>query len=180
MDRQTLVRGAGGAALTGGTLRGVTTFLPASQNLATHLTYLAVDLSLLLAVTGLFAFQRKRAGTWAALGPLGALVAILGAALLISDDLFSPAFALYPIAAVVFALGLGALALSAWRARSLPRSISATWLAAIAGGALGLGVAPLHLLFTLAGLLIAVGFVGVGLFLVFSPDRVAGKKTAGG
>jgi hypothetical protein len=50
-------------------------------------------------VSGLMAGER-----W---GALGATLAVLGAVLLIIDDLFSPTFALYPIASVVFALGLG-------------------------------------------------------------------------
>ncbi|HEV8194122.1 MAG TPA: hypothetical protein VGP82_21960 [Ktedonobacterales bacterium] len=168
MYRQALIRWAGVAAIAGGTLRGVTVLLPATQTLAIHLTYLTVDLLLLLAVVGLFVFQRERAGVW---GAIGALLAVLGAGLLIIDDLFSPTFALYPLAAVVFAFGLGVLALGAWRAQTLPRWIPAIWLAAVVGGALGLGVAALQLLFVLAGLLIAVGFVGVGLYLFAAPDR---------
>ena len=80
-------------------------------------------------------------------------------------------FALYPIAAVVFALGLGVLTLAAWRAHTLPRRITLIWLAAIIFGALGLGVAALHLLFIPAGLLFAVGFVGAGLYLYAASDR---------
>jgi len=168
MDRYALVRWAGVAAIAGGTLRGVTALLPAAQTPAIHLTYLAIDLLLLLAVAGLFTFQRERTGSW---GALGALLALLGAGLLISDDLFSPTFALYPIAAVVFALGLGVMALCAWIARTLPRWIPALWLAAIVVGALGLGVAALHPLFVLSGLLLAAGFVGAGLHLYAASAR---------
>jgi drug/metabolite transporter (DMT)-like permease len=167
MDRHALVRWAGIAAIAGGTLRGVTALLPAAQTPAIHLTYLAIDLLLLLAVAGLFTFQRERTGGW---GALGALLAVLGAVLLIIDDLFSPTFALYPIAAVVFALGLGVMALCAWIARTLPRWISALWLAAIAVGALSLGVAALHPLFVLSGLLLAAGFVCAGVYLYAASD----------
>jgi drug/metabolite transporter (DMT)-like permease len=97
MDRHALVRWTGVAAIAGGALRGVTALLPAAQTPAIHLTYLAIDLLLLLAVAGLFIFQRERTGGW---GALGALLAVLGAGLLIIDDLFSPTFALYPIAAL--------------------------------------------------------------------------------
>ena len=169
MDRHALVRWAGVAAIVAGTLRGVTALLPAAQTPVIHLTYLAIDLLLLLAVAGLFTFQRERTGGW---GALGALLAVLGAGLLIIDDLFSPTFALYPIASVVFALGLGVMALGAWIARTLPRWIPALWLAAIVVGALSLGVAALHSLFVLSGLLLAVGFVGAGLYLYSAPDRV--------
>src|SRR5262245_37768378 len=120
MDRHTLVRWAGIAAIAAGTLRGVTALLPAAQTPAIHLTYLAIDLLLLLAIVGLFVFQRERTGGW---GALGALLAVAGAALLISDDLFSATFALYPIASVVFALGLGVMALCGWIAHTLPRWI---------------------------------------------------------
>jgi hypothetical protein len=171
MYRHTLIRWAGVAAIAGGTLRGVTALLPTTQTLAIHLTYLAVDLLLLLAVTGLFFFQRERIAGWGGWGALGALLAVLGTGLLIIDDLFSPTFALYPIAAVVFALGLGVFALAAWRAQTLPRWITAIWLAAIVVGALGLGVAALPILSVLAGLLLAVGFVGAGLYLYAAPDR---------
>jgi hypothetical protein len=163
-----LVRWAGIAAIAGGTLRGVTAVLPATQTLAMHLTYLAIDLLLLLAIVGLYAYQREQIGGW---GTLGFLLAVLGSGLLIIDDLFSATFALYPIAAVVFALGLGVLTLAAWRAHTLPRWITLIWLAAIIFGALGLGVAALHLLFILAGLLFAVGFVGAGLYLYAASDR---------
>jgi hypothetical protein len=168
MDRHTLVRWAGVAAIAGGTLRGVTALLPAAQTLANHLAYLVIDALLLLAVVGLFTFQRERTGGW---GALGALLAVLGAGLLITDDLFSPTFALYPIAAVVFALGLGALALCAWIAHTLPRWIPGLWLAAIVIGALGLGVAALHSLFVLSGLLLAAGFVSAGVYLYAAPER---------
>ena len=99
---------------------------------------------------------------------------MLGAGLLIIDDLFSPTFALYPLAAVVFALGLGVLALCAWIARSLPRWIPALWLAAIVVGALGLGVAALQTLSVLSGLLLAAGSVGAGVYLYAAPD---GRQT---
>jgi hypothetical protein len=168
MYRHTLVRWAGAAAIAGGTLRGVTALLPSAQTPAIHLTYLAVDLLLLLAVAGLFAFQGERTGGW---GALGAMLAVVGAGLLIIDDLFSPTFALYPIAAVVFALGLGVIALGAWIARTLPRWIPALWLVAIVVGALGLGVAALHALFVLSGLLLAAGFVSAGVYLYAAPDR---------
>ncbi len=75
-----------------------------------------------------------------------------------------PMFALCPIAPVVFALGLGVLTLAAWRAHTLPRWITVIWLAAIVVGALGLGVAALDMLFVLAGLFFAVGFVGAGVY----------------
>jgi hypothetical protein len=168
MDRHALVRWAGVAAIAGGTLRGVTALLPAAQTPAIHLTYLAIDLLLLLTVVGLFAFQRERTGGW---GALGALLAVLGAGLLISDDLFSPTFALYPIAAVVFALGLVVMALCAWIAHTLPGWIAVLWLAAIGVGALGLGVAALQALFMLSGLLLAAGFVSAGVYLYAAPDR---------
>jgi len=163
-----LVRWAGIAAIAGGTLRAVTAVLPATQTLAIHLTYLVIDLLLLLALVGLYAYQRERIGGW---GTLGMLIAVLGSGLLIIDDLFSPTFALYPIAAVVFALGLGMLTLAAWRAHTLPRWITLIWLAAIVVGALGLGVAALHLLFILAGLFFAAGFVGAGLYLYAASGR---------
>jgi hypothetical protein len=168
MDRHALVRWAGVAAIAGGTLRGVTALLPSAQTLAIHLTYLAVDLLLLLAVAGLFIFQREQTGGW---GALGAALAVLGAGLLISDDLFSPTFALYPLAAVVFALGLGVMAFCAWIARTLPRWIPALWLAAIVVGALGLGVAAFHTLSALSGLLLAAGFLCAGVYLYTAPDR---------
>jgi hypothetical protein len=168
MYRHTVVRWAGIAAIAGGTLRSVTALLPTSQTPAIHLTYLAVDLLLLLAVAGLFIFQRERTGGW---GALGAALAALGAGLLIIDDLFSPTFALYPLAAIVFALGLGVLALCAWMARTLPRWIPALWLAAIVVGAPGLGVAALQPLVVLSGLLLAVGFVGAGVYLYVASDR---------
>jgi hypothetical protein len=169
MDRHALVRWAGIAAIAAGTLRGVTALLPAAQTPAIHLTYLTIDLLLLLAVAGLFTFQREQTGGW---GALGALLAVVGAGLLIIDDLFSPTFALYPIASVVFALGLGVMALGDWIARTLPRWIPALWLAAIVVGALRLGVAALHPLFVISGLLFAAGFVGAGLYLYIAPDRV--------
>jgi hypothetical protein len=168
MYRHTVVRWAGIAAIVAGTLRSVTALLPTAQTPAIHLTYLAVDLLLLLAVAGLFIFQRERTGGW---GALAALVAVVGAGLLIIDDLFSPTFALYPLAAVVFALGLGVLALCAWIARTLPRWIPALWLAAIVVGALGLGVAALQSLVVLSGLLLAAGFVSAGVYLYAAPDR---------
>jgi len=168
MYRHALSRRAGVAAIAGGTLRGITALLPTTQTPAIHLTYLAVDLLLLVAVTGLYFFQRERIAGW---GALGALLAVLGTGLLIIDDLFSPTFALYPIAAVVFALGLGVFALAAWRAQSLPRWITAIWLAAIVVGALGFGVAALQILSVLAGLLFALGFVSAGLYLCTAPDR---------
>jgi hypothetical protein len=64
------------------------------------------------------------------------------------------------------------MALGAWIARTLPRWIPALWLAAIIVGALSLGVAALHTLFVLSGLLLAAGFFGAGLYLYIAPDRV--------
>jgi hypothetical protein len=175
MDRHALVRWAGVAAIAAGTLHGVTALIPAAQTPAIHLAYLAIDLLLLLAVVGLFTFQREQTGGW---GALGTLLALVGAGLLIIDDLFSPTFALYPIASVVFALGLGVFALGlgvmaccAWIARTLPRWIPALWLAIV--GALSLGVAALQPLIVLSGLLLAAGFVGAGVYLYAAPDRAA-------
>jgi hypothetical protein len=70
MDRHALVRWAGVAAIAAGTLHGVTALIPAAQTPAIHLAYLAIDLLLLLAVVGLFTFQREQTGGWGALGTL--------------------------------------------------------------------------------------------------------------
>jgi len=147
------------AAMLAGLLRGVTSFLPASSGMLFQMLYLVVDLLLLFGLISLYLFQRKEIGWW---GLVGFVLALVGSALLVGKDVDSAGIFLYPLAALLFAVGISVLGMGSWFAKTLSRWVVASW---IISTLLGIGYALLgsSVLLVLSGVLFSLGFIGAGL-----------------
>lgn len=143
MPITTIIKLAGLAAILGGSLRVLTSFLPPMPVVALELLYLAVDLPLLLAVLGIYADQRRYTGRTAF---AGFLLAVAGFALIVGPDGNLGPVAVYPVGALAISAGLCLLGAAAWPARRLPRATTVLWFIAAAtgfGAAAGAPLAPI-------------------------------------
>lgn len=162
MSRLNLTRWGGFAALLAGILRGIASFTPTSTSITLRSFYFAIDVLLFLGIMGLYGFQRRKTGWW---GLVGFVLALTGAGLLIGHDIANTSvnLYLYPIAALLFALGISVFAIGAWRAETLPRWASALLIASTIVGILGYFVKGFDILFVLSGVIFAIAFAGAGL-----------------
>jgi hypothetical protein len=155
-----LFRLGGLAAVVAGILRGVSSFVPQSVGIdRIELLYLFTDLLILFGLMGLYGFQHEEAGLW---GFSGFLLAIVGNGMIIGPDGEMFGVALYPVGAVILAVGLDLLVIGAWIANKLSR-----WTLVLLGlstilGFIGYFVPRLEFLFVLSGLLFGIGFAGAG------------------
>lgn len=167
-----LLQCGGMAAILAGLFRGVTSFLPASDSMFFQLLYLIIDLLLLLGLVSIYLFQRKAIGWW---GLAGFVLALVGSALLIGKDVDRAGIFLYPLAALLFALGISVLGVRSWVARTLSRWVAAAWIASML---LGIGYALLgwSVLFLLSGVLFGLGFIGAGCQVWFATRHAEGQE----
>jgi hypothetical protein len=159
MSSANLIRWCGCAAIVAGILRGVSAFAPnivAGEAIA--LLYLVTDIFLLLGMMGVYGFQRRESGTW---GWGGFLLAVVGLAMIRTGAITG--LNLYPIGAVVFAIGLSALAIGSWMAGKLPRWVSIVWVVSTVIGFVGFFAPGLNFLFVVSGVLFGVSFARAGL-----------------
>jgi hypothetical protein len=159
MSSAHLIRWGGLAAIVAGILRGVSSFaanVAAGETIA--VLYLATDIFLLFGMIGLYGFQRQESGAW---GLGGCWLAIVGLAIIRTGAILG--LNLYPIGAVIFAIGLSALAIGAWIAGKLPRWVSIAWVVSTVIGFVGFFAPGLNVLFVVSGVLFGVSFASAGL-----------------
>ena len=101
-----LIRWSGLAAVLAGVLRLITSFMPTIASVALQIVYFTIDALLLVGIIGLYGFQKQETGRW---GFLGFMLALLGTGLLLGHDVVSGGALLYPLAAVLFAVGISIL-----------------------------------------------------------------------
>ncbi|MEQ1780002.1 MAG: hypothetical protein ABMA14_01490 [Hyphomonadaceae bacterium] len=151
-----LVRVGAVAAMIGGGLRVVSTFIPYQADLAwLEALYGVIDLCLLFGLIGIYLFCAEALGT---LGLIAFLVALAGVASIFGPD--TPAFGIdfYRVGALVFVLGLAALGALLW-SRGVLRSSAALWVVTLAAA---LASATWPPAFMVSGLALGVGYLLAG------------------
>jgi hypothetical protein len=155
----TLARFGGLAAIAGGALRTLSSFVPYDPSTPHELLYLAIDLLLLFGILGVYAVVRESAGL---LGFVGFVLALSGTAAIVGPDGRLGPVDVYQAGSSVLVAGLVLLAVGTWRTASLPRWVSALWIATFVLGLANL-VVPSAVLFAAAGIAFGLGLVGAGL-----------------
>ncbi len=159
MSSANLIRWSGLAATIAGILRSVSSFAPnVVAGDAIALLYLVTDIFLLFGMMGLYGFQHQESGAW---GFGGFLLTIVGLAIIRTGAITG--LSLYPIGAVIFAIGLSALAIGSWIAGKFPRWVSIAWLVSTVIGFVGYFAPGLNFLFVISGVLFGVSFASAGL-----------------
>ena len=149
------------AAILGGILRGIGSFVPASTPvIPLEALYFLTDVFILFGVMGLYGLQHEEAGLW---GFFGFVLATVGIGIIIGPDGSIAGVNVYPIGAGIFSVGLILLAIGSWRANKLPRWIPFLWILSMVVGSIGYFVHDLNLLFVISGVLFGWSFAGAGI-----------------
>jgi hypothetical protein len=149
--------------ITAGVLRAVGSFVPGTPVAATavQVLYLLTDMCILLGFIGWYAAIHRAVG---AVGFGAFAVGVLGILIIRSSAAF-PSVDLYPPGALVFEVGLNALALAAWKTGRLAAWVPGVLLLSVVAGAASYASTQLSWLLVLSGVLFAIGVAGVGLSL---------------
>ncbi len=162
-----LVRVGAVAAIVGGVLRIVSSFIPYQADLAwLEALYAVIDLCLLV---GLIAIYLANADAVGAPGLVAFLVALAGVTSIVGPD--APAFGVdfYRIGALVFVLGLAGLSAMLLRVRIM-RATASLWIATLLAG-LASSVWPQA--FIVSGLCLGAGYILAGMTIVPTPAKAA-------
>ena len=153
MNTSQFVRWSGVAAVITGIL-GIVLAFEVGQN--APWLYMVSNVVTLIALVGIYFYQKDSAGIF---GLIAFLVALIGALLLtFSFNLET--------STMVYALGLILIAIAALRANSFPKWIPWIWLAATIIGIPGTFLPNLQqILFVLGAVCFGIGFIGAGLSL---------------
>lgn len=162
MSKTLWVRLSGLAAVLGGVLRGIVSFILSTPTIELEFLYFATDVFILFGIVGLYCFQRKESELW---GFVGFLLAIIGIAIIRIGAISG--INLYAIGASIFAIGLSSFAVGTWIARRLPKWIPIFWITSTIIGFIGYFAPGFNFLFVISGVLFGVGFAGAG-FKVWS------------
>ena len=162
-----LIRACGLAAVLAGILRGLSSVVPATSP-RIMLFYFVIDVLLLFGSIGLYGFGRDEIGL---LGTLGVVLAIVSALILIARDLAIFGESIYPVGALMFAVGLDLLAIGSWKGKKIPRGILVFLILSTVIGPIGFFAGSLGILFPAAGILFGIGFAGAGMTILFTHPR---------
>lgn len=155
-----LVRFGAAAAVVGGVLRIVSTFIPYEANSAPLETlYSLIDLCLLFGLIAVYVAHAEAVGL---LGLATFLVALAGVASIVGPDSTAFGIDFYRIGALVFVTGLAGLSVQLLRARAAMLS-ACLWIATLV---VSLASAAVPQAFMAAGLCIGAGYVAAGLGLL--------------
>ena len=162
-----LIRACGLAAVLAGILRGLSSVVPATTP-RIMLLYFVIDVLLLFGSIGLYGFGRDEIGL---LGTLGVVLTIAGTLILIARDVAIFGERIYPVGALMFAVGLDLLAVGSWRARKFPRWILLLLILSTVIGPIGFFAGGLGILFVASGILFGIGFAAAGMTILFRLSR---------
>ena len=155
-----LLRWGGRAAIFGGVLRGINSFLPiATPALILELMYFLTDICILFGLMGIYGFQHKESGRW---GFGGFVLAIIGTGIIIGPDGYISGVNMYPVGSLILSAGLILLSIGSWIADRFSRWIPICWTSSTLLGILGYFIPGFSLLFVIAGVLFGLGFAGAG------------------
>jgi hypothetical protein len=149
--------------IAAGILRAVGSFVPGgtSPGAAVQLLYLLTDICILLGFIGWYAAIHQAVGAWG----FAAFVMGVGGILIIRSSAAFPNVDMYLLGALVFEVGLNALALAAWRRYRLHAWVPSLLLLSVMAGVASYTSSDLSWLLVLSGVLFGIGTAGVGLSL---------------
>lgn len=154
------------AALTGGVLRFVSSFVPwveASPGLESF--YFVIDVALLFGLLTIYLARAERLGP---VGLAGFVIAAIGQAAIIGPDHVPFGIDVYAVGAQIIAGGLLLLAIDMMRTHAYPHWVSIFWvtvpIVSLGGGFFD--STPYGWGYFLGGILFSVGFVSAGLALL--------------
>lgn len=152
MSTSDFIRWSGIAAILAGVFTLAGTILELNPTPSLTWIYLVLTLTTIIALVGIYIYQKESAGT---LGLVGFIVALAGNLLLFLPDPI--------IGGSVYALGLLLVGVAALKADSFPHWIPWLWVAAPLIGIPGFMLPDLEsILFLLASAAFAFGFFGAG------------------
>jgi len=161
MSTSSLIRASGLAAVLAGVLRAVFSFWPSAEATTTlELLYLLVDILILFAILGVYAFLGERSGV---AGFLGFLFGVVGTALITGPDGELGGVDMYAASSAVLAVGLVLLAVGSWKAEMLPHWVPVLWVLTAVLGFVGGAVEDLGGLFVVSGVTFGLSFIGAGV-----------------
>ena len=150
------IRLSGAVAIIAGISNAYLSFQRLESDSTIPWYYRAADIAALIAVVGIYLYQREAAGIFG----LIAFVVTIAALLMLIFRLN------YGLAISIYALGLILLAIAALRANSFPSWVSLLWIVAPLIGMPGFLIPNLQTtLNRLAAIVFALGFVGAGYHL---------------
>jgi hypothetical protein len=165
-----LIRLGGYGAIAGGVLRLIAAFIPyAAQSAGLELLYGVIDAGLLLGLIAVYLDAAERVGR---VGLVTFTVTMLALASILGPDAQMFGVDFYFAGSAVFSLGLAAFAIQLVRRRLF---VVPAWLwvtSAVVGA--GLSAVGSALAFTIAGVVLAAGFVVAGWRLMQRPAGAAG------
>ena len=157
-----LVRFGAGAAVVGGALRIVSTFIPYEANSAgLEALYCIIDVGLLFGLIAVYSANAEAVGM---AGLAAFFVGMTGVASIVGPDSTAFGIDFYRIGALVFVTGLAGLSVQLLRARAMTLT-AWLWIATFVAS---LASAAVPQAFTLAGLCIGAGYLAAGLGLMRS------------
>lgn len=157
MTSNGLVRVGAVAAVIGGALRIVSTFIPYEADSAPlEALYGVIDVCLMLGLIAVYLVSAQAVGV---IGLAAFVVALAGIASIVGPDAQAFGVDLYRIGALVFVAGLAVVSVQLLRARVMVPS-AALWIATLAA-ALVTVVAPQA--FTASGLCLGLGYMAAGV-----------------
>jgi len=149
--------------IAAGIVRAFGSFVPGSTSpgAALQLLYLITDICIILGFIGWYAAVHQAVG---AVGFVAFVLGVVGILIIRSTAAF-PNVDLYPLGALVFEVGLNALALAAWKTHRLQAWVPSLLLLSVMAGAASYTSSDLSWLLMLSGVLFGIGAAGVGLSL---------------
>lgn len=155
-----LVRVGAIAAIIGGALRIISTFIPYQADLAwLEALYGVIDLCLLAGLIGVYLTVAEVTGRF---GLVAFLIALAGVASIVGPDPIAFGIDFYRIGALVFVAGLAGLSVRLWAAGVL-RPSAALWCVTLIAGLASAAWPPA---FLISGLALGVGYLLAGVSIL--------------
>ncbi len=162
MSRSNLIRFGGLAAILAGLLRGVISFVPVTApDVPLQLLYFCTDVFIVFGMMALYGIHYRETGKS---GFFGFVIAVIGIEIVRSSKAIS-GLNLYPVGALIFSIGLNLFGISLWKANRIPGWIAGCWILSILAGFIVYFFPWLSLLFPVAGVMFAIGFIGAGFHI---------------
>lgn len=128
-----------------------------------------VDILILFAYLGVYAFLGERSGV---AGLLGFLLGVVGTAMTTDPDGELGGVDMYAADSAVLAVGLVLLAVGSWKVAMLPRWVPVLWVLTVVLGFVGAAVEGLDDLFVVSGVPFGLSFLGAGVRVWSETDSI--------
>ena len=155
-----LVRVGAVAAIIGGVMRIVSTFIPYQGDLAwLEALYGVIDLCLLVGLIGIYLTVAEVIGSF---GLVAFLIALAGVASIVGPDAVAFGVDVYRVGALIFVVGLAGLSVGLWAAVVL-RPSAALWCLTLIAGLASAAWPPA---FLISGLALGAGYLLAGVSIL--------------